>query len=272
MRWTLPVLLTLVLVAGCGDGGPTPEPEGDGGQATIPEGGAGGPTDADLLASYDKALDYLAGRFQDDGLIHAQGNPSYGVTALVLAGFANRPGGIRPGDRELLDRTLDKLVAVQQDNGGIYTPGELANYTTCAAVMALKAGGRDKDAPTIERASAFLKGLQFDEQRGVEPSSTEYGGLGYGSHERPDLSNTQFSLEALRAAGVPDDDPVFKKVLAFLQRTQNRTESNPGGAELPDGRKITRARTAARATVPRRARPASSSCPTAPWRSAPTAR
>jgi squalene-hopene/tetraprenyl-beta-curcumene cyclase len=50
--------------------------------------------------------------------------------------------------------------------------------------------------------------------------------MGYGNDERPDLSNLQMALEALHTAGTPPSDPAFQKALVFLQRCQNRSESN----------------------------------------------
>jgi squalene-hopene/tetraprenyl-beta-curcumene cyclase len=82
-----------------------------------------------------------------------------------------------------------------------------------------------KDA--IEKGKKFLLQLQCDEQEGYRPKEDRfYGGFGYGSSERPDLSNTQYALEALKAAGLPPDDPALKKAVLFLQRCQNRSESN----------------------------------------------
>ena len=53
----------------------------------------------------------------------------------------------------------------------------------------------------------FLKELQWDEGEGKTQKDDFYGGAGYDSKSRPDLSNTQFFLDALVAAGVPKDDP-----------------------------------------------------------------
>src|SRR5262249_50272870 len=61
---------------------------------------------------------------------------------------------------------------------------------------------------------------------------------GYDSKSRPDLSNTQFFLDALKAAGVPKDDPAFKKALVFVSRCQNlKTEHNdqPWAGKINDG-------------------------------------
>jgi squalene-hopene/tetraprenyl-beta-curcumene cyclase len=95
---------------------------------------------------------------------------------------------------------------------------------TCLAIMAFKevnAGGKyDK---VIANATNFVKGLQSD----ADPKDVRHGGVGYDGKSRPDLSNTQFMVEALLAAGVSKDDPAIKKALVFISRTQNlRSEFN----------------------------------------------
>jgi squalene-hopene/tetraprenyl-beta-curcumene cyclase len=78
----------------------------------------------------------------------------------------------------------------------------------------------------IAKARKYLQQLQADEGEGYQPSDRYYGGVGYGSSERPDLSNLQMAMDALNAAGVDSSDPAMKKALTFLQRCQNRSESN----------------------------------------------
>ncbi len=56
---------------------------------------------------------------------------------------------------------------------------------------------------------------------GIESSDTAYGGQGYGTHKRPDLSNTAFFIEALRDLGNEGDDESIQKALKFIVRTQN---------------------------------------------------
>src|SRR5262249_48589481 len=84
----------------------------------------------------------------------------------------------------------------------------------------------------------FLKKLQWDEEEGKSEKDDFYGGAGYDSKSRPDLSNTQFFLDALNAAGVPKDDPAFKKALVFVSRCQNlKSEYNdqPWAGKINDG-------------------------------------
>jgi squalene-hopene/tetraprenyl-beta-curcumene cyclase len=90
----------------------------------------------------------------------------------------------------------------------------------------------------INDAVKFLKKLQWDEEEGKKPSDDYYGGAGYDSKSRPDLSNTQFFLDALKAAGVPKDDPALKKAMMFVSRCQNlKGENNdqPWAGRINDG-------------------------------------
>jgi squalene-hopene/tetraprenyl-beta-curcumene cyclase len=63
-----------------------------------------------------------------------------------------------------------------------------------------------------------------------------YGGIGYGSSERPDLSNLQMALEALTASGLDQNHEAFQRSLRFLERCQNRSEKND--VQIPDGGKV----------------------------------
>ena len=82
------------------------------------------------------------------------------------------------------------------------------NYVTSVNVMALAAANRDdKYKPVIGNAAEFLKKLQWDEGEGKTPKDDFYGGAGYDSKSRPDLSNTQFFLDALASGRRADRRP-----------------------------------------------------------------
>ena len=66
----------------------------------------------------------------------------------------------------------------------------------------------------------------YDEEEGYESDHAYYGGIGYGGDERPDLSNIYMALEGLRATATDPEDPAWDKALAFVSRSQNRSESN----------------------------------------------
>src|SRR2546429_7489341 len=60
--------------------------------------------------------------------------------------------------------------------------------------------------------------------------------MGYGTGAgNPDLSNLQQALEALKETGYPQHGPAFEKAIAFLQRCQNRKESNDQAWASNDG-------------------------------------
>jgi squalene-hopene/tetraprenyl-beta-curcumene cyclase len=66
-----------------------------------------------------------------------------------------------------------------------------------------------------------------------------FGGTGYGGRSRgagrPDLSNVQLTLDALRDAGLTPDDPAFQNALKFVSRTQNNSETNDQAWAGDDG-------------------------------------
>src|SRR4029077_11552456 len=93
---------------------------------------------------------------------------------------------------------------------------QLQNYVTSINVRALvQANQSDKYRAIIGDAVEFLKKLQWDEGEGKTPQHPYFGGAGYDSKSRPDLSNTQTFLDALKAAGVPPNDPAYKQAQLF---------------------------------------------------------
>lgn len=160
-----------------------------------------------------------------------------GIDALALAAIVRSPDGKRYSDEDPFIRgPIDSLLKRQQKDGSINFQGMLSNYITSVAIMALvecRDRGMIKDAERLKKVQAALKSmgdylveLQADEGEGYTKEDKMYGGVGYGGDRRPDLSNTQLAVEAAAKAGVSKDDPFFKKAVVFLQRTQNRSESN----------------------------------------------
>lgn len=143
------------------------------------------------------------------------------VTALcVRAILENRPTEV---DSPAIQKAIDVILANVQSDGGIYVKGSShRNYETSIAVSALAAANKDDRFDSqLKRAEAFLKDIQWDESEGVSPSDPAYGGAGYGSHSRPDLSNTAFMINALHDLGRNGEDEAIKKALMFVSRSQN---------------------------------------------------
>ncbi|MBX9623908.1 MAG: terpene cyclase/mutase family protein [Gemmataceae bacterium] len=178
---------------------------------------AAAPSADDLKAVVDKAAAFLKSRQKETGDLAPDPRVGPGVTALAVSALLRNGYG---ADNPVVASGLKFLEGNIKPDGGVYSQG-LATYTTSLAIVTFKeanAGGKyDK---VIDSATKFVKSLQF----GGEASDLNYGGAGYGNpggRDRPDLSNTQFMVEALLTAGVPKDDPSIKKALAFVTRSQN---------------------------------------------------
>lgn len=157
-----------------------------------------------------------------------------GITGLVLRAMAKAPPAIRKENEAAMEKAALYLARLQQEDGSIANKGTgLTTYRTSIAIIALTACDKERFRDVIAKARAFLEKTQFSEEHGLEggdaKKSPYYGGWGYdkqGAKPEADLSNVEFALEALAAAGVPAESPVFKRAQVFLQRCQNRSESN----------------------------------------------
>ena len=147
-------------------------------------------------AALSRALDWYLTVQEDDGSWRS--DPA--ITALALHAISVEPG--HPDEsrfREAVDDGFDYLENFVREDGGIYGD-QYRNYTTAVALLAFTSSGDPGYAGIIERARRFLIHFQCDESDGIYPDDPCYGGIGYGGDERPDLSNTQFALEAIEAA------------------------------------------------------------------------
>lgn len=183
-----------------------------------------------------KATSFLLTKGRDsDGSYSSFSGP--GVTSLVTTALLRN--GVPPSDPRV-EASLAYLRGTIQPDGGIYQAGSLyRNYETCLAILCLAEANRDgKYDQTLKRADAFVKGIQWDESEGKDESDLGYGGAGYGKHKRPDLSNTAFLVEALKATGNGADSEAIQRALVFVSRCQNlESEHNTTAfaAKNPDG-------------------------------------
>jgi squalene-hopene/tetraprenyl-beta-curcumene cyclase len=186
----------------------------------------------------DKAIGFLRTSQGPEGGWSVGRSP--GVTGVVLTGM------LSTGKVEAKDPTVEKglryiesLVNPKAGHIAGQDPKvQLQNYVTSVNVMALVAADRESYKSVIGDATKFLKKLQWDEEEGKDRKDDFYGGAGYDSKSRPDLSNTQMFLDALHAAGIPKDDPALKKAAIFISRCQNlKGEQNdqPWAGKINDG-------------------------------------
>ena len=189
---------------------------------------------AELGLVTSKAISFLRRAQNEDGSFSSELGP--GITAMATAALLKH--GIPEGD-PVVSKALSYLDQFRQADGGIYQPQSLyRNYETCLAIMCYAETTGDRYGELLDRARDFVKGIQWDESEGLDPSSTSYGGAGYGKHSRPDLSNTAFYVEALIAAGTDEDDAALQRALLFVSRCQNlesQYNTTPFSTKNPDG-------------------------------------
>jgi squalene-hopene/tetraprenyl-beta-curcumene cyclase len=200
---------------------------------------AAGPPPEQWDAVVGKGIDYLKSTQEPAGSWSSGRSP--GVTGLAVTAML-RTGKLTPDDKPAAEglRYIESLVNPQAKHIAGKDPAvQLQNYVTCVNLMALVAANRaDKYRAVIGDAAEFLKKLQWDEGEGKQPSDDFFGGAGYDSKSRPDLSNTQFFLDALKEVGVSKDDPHVKNALVFVSRCQNlKGEHNdrPWADKINDG-------------------------------------
>jgi squalene-hopene/tetraprenyl-beta-curcumene cyclase len=186
----------------------------------------------------DRAIAYLKSVQAEDGSWGEKQN--LGITGIVLTGML-KTGKVGPKDPSV-ERGLKYVESLINPKAG-HIAGkdprvQLQNYVTCVNVLALTSADRDSYKAVVADAAAFLRKLQWDEGEGRQHGDDFYGGAGYDSKSRPDLSNTQFFLDALVAAGISRDDPAFKKAVTFVSRCQNlkgELNDQPWASKIDDG-------------------------------------
>jgi hypothetical protein len=199
------------------------------------EGRSNGPDPQIYQKTVDRAIQYLAAQQSEDGAL----SPQIGIGPTALATLGLLRTGRTAADPQIAKglKYLDEYV---QESGGIHLPGgRIPTYETCIALVCFKEANRDRQYDKIIKAAEkFIRRGQWDEGRGKEKADLYYGGAGYGGKSRPDLSNTAFLIDALKAAGAGDDDPAIQKALVFVSRCQNlESEHNTTkfAAKVSDG-------------------------------------
>lgn len=204
--------------------------------------------DTKVQALIDKGLAYLKTQQQPNGSWQRTEREPVGISALVLRAYVQDTK--HNAKTDFVAKGFENLLSYQTTDGGIYK-SLLANYNTAICVSTLVKANDPAFKPAIDKAVAYLKTLQWTEETKPEYPGKEgekvpetnqgkqvvtglddpfYGGWGYGGRSRgggrPDLSNTQFAIEALKDGGVANDDPALQNALKFVSRCQNHSETN----------------------------------------------
>jgi len=179
----------------------------------------------DMLAGIERGVSFLL----KDQKANGCWEDHVGITALATTAILKQPDGAHKKAAEV-KKALSFIAGSAKPDGGIYGEGT-ENYSTSVSMMALIASGDPAYKSLIDKGQKFIKGIQISGSK----DDKNYGGIGYSSKGRADLPNLEYALEALKASGLSESDPVWQKAIQFLQRTQNRTESNDQSYSLNDG-------------------------------------
>ena len=175
-----------------------------------------------LNQTASKGVSFLMekGRNATDGSFSKELSPA--VTALCVSALVRN--GIPVGNAKV-QQSLSFLESLVREDGGIYAnKSNLRNYETSVSLIAFHQCNVDGKYDTIlDRGSKFLKGIQWDEGEGHGIESNHHGGQGYGSHQRPDLSNTSFFIDQLKELEDEDmqNSDAVRKAVVFTSRCQN---------------------------------------------------
>ena len=169
-----------------------------------------------------------------DGSFSPQVGPA--VTAIVVSGLLRNGRSV---DDPTVKKGLEYLGGFAQPDGGLYGKGSrIKNYETCVVLMAFAEANQDhRYDKIIKAADQYIRGLQAEGVKQGE-ANVAYGGVGYGGSTRPDLSNTAFLIDALKAAGAGADDKAVQEALVFVSRCQNLESAHnttEWAAKNPDG-------------------------------------
>ncbi len=189
------------------------------------------PDKAKVEALIGQGQTWLLAQQQADGAFLPGNQFAVGITAMAVEILSRPPAAIGADDPRMA-KAIAFLKGKTQPDGGVYDPAEgLGNYGTSFTLMAV-AAAQSQDAAWIAGMQRYLKGLQNQ-----EPDAIHNGGIGYGSkgkgHE--DLSNTSVAVAALRASGVPANDPALERALKFMERCQNLSSVNKAEWAGTDG-------------------------------------
>ncbi|MDO5554794.1 MAG: terpene cyclase/mutase family protein [Planctomycetia bacterium] len=181
------------------------------------------PWEPERQALVAKGVDYLRGQQRENGSFSQSPRAGVGTSVIALMGLLR--SGLTPDDPTVA-RGLRFLQSAVREDGGIYSGGgQIASYESCLALACFQlakevSGTSDYDA-ILANGERFLRSQQYSEENGTTQEDVRYGGVGYGTNSRPDLSNTQFFVETLHELGADETDEAIQRALVFVSRCQN---------------------------------------------------
>ncbi len=183
----------------------------------------------------EKAIGFLQKTQNENGSFGKQPTPA--ITAICIEGVL-RAG--RSPDDPFVAKSLKYITSYIQPDGGIYAKDSpVQNYETCLSLLCLNAANKDgRYTKQVKNAENFVKNIQWTADKSIDEADFKFGGAGYDKEKRPDMSNTGFLMDALKATGNGPNDPAMKNALIFISRCQNlESEHNqaPFAGKINDG-------------------------------------
>lgn len=154
------------------------------------------------------------------------------TTSMAVQAFAQR--GHELDQDASMQSAVTALLSARAEDGTI-DAGSMSNYVAAAMVSGIASLDDDRFRDAIQDGIASLARNQWDQEEGIGTQADWFGGAGYGTRGRPDLSNTQSMLQAMHDSGMSPDEPAFQKAVVFLSRTQNLTSVNDASWAADDG-------------------------------------
>ena len=187
-------------------------------------------------AAIRRGTDYLLSKQLPDGswIQHPA------VTGLsIMALYNSETESNRKERAAAIKKGVAFIKKFLQKDGSIWMADqerEYPNYTTAVALCALATVNDPEDEAIMRKARKFLLKSQVTDKK-----SKNFGGIGYGKSGpgNPDLSNTQWALEALHLTDYLDNetnaknsedirisDQAWKNAVQFLSKLQHCPETN----------------------------------------------
>ncbi len=158
-----------------------------------------------------------------------------GITALAVSAFLRSPVDYASDEWNMLvDNALDYICGLSKPDGGIYSV-DSPSLNTAVCIIALCLSNKSKFNTSIKKAQQFLVRLQCEGSTGYSKEDNLYGGFQYGSDRTPDMDNLDYALQALKSSGLSEEDKTWERAVCFIQRCQNRSESNDQPWSVNDG-------------------------------------
>lgn len=150
------------------------------------------------------------------------------ITGLVVQGMMLDPG--IDETHPLVIQGTRYILKYAKEDGSIHD-GMLPSYNTAICLSALGMVRKPEALEAVLAGQKYLKSLQYSDANPDNPNDPGFegpididhpyfGGVGYGKHGRPDLSNLSFFIQALHDTGVSTNDVAFQRAQVFLSRVQ----------------------------------------------------